>query len=724
MIPRARKAAFAGAVATLTATCLTGLYLIPAGFRSAGYFSVVRVHGACAHALIAAGVLAGALWFTSRPHHPWRLLLVLLGQLALAAVAVGLFFVAAASGYFEQLRSLSELLGSSESHAEAIVLSALCAGLVVAGIPGLALQPQQRRLRWLATSALLLLAAATLSGLPLLHTLPRQPGFDATHSLCGVLASVGLLLLIMARRLPPRGRRARALALAAGLAATTLTVAGWAGWYRAEFGRDHSPRPDDPHVIIASTPASRAEMLDPTRARIPARLLGGSERCGQPRCHPLEGAQWGGSNHRFALDNAVFRAVVADMVSELGPQSSNACMNCHDPIGVLAGSVTRAWTGGQPAHTGEGVSCALCHAITATPSQPKNGLMTVAAPLPYPGDTVEEQERNILLDPRDHIKSFFRGKVLTRDEVCGICHSLEMTPDTWAATNLRLSIPFNPHISYTKQNPGHGSSCTDCHMLITRTRDGTLGSPVHYDHQMAALNPDLHLYATGPARKDPSLKEVSGYTSAYMAGALAMSPALARFTRNIQGDGPTPFPWMEQLELARKGTILGLEAAGRLRGSRLELSLVTRNHRSAHVYPTGSRDFRQVWQEVKVTDARGVVVAHRGGLDKQGRLDPGAYRLGATVLDREGQPLRDHRVWEAFGVRDVRTIPPGGEHKNSLTLELPDTSHAPLTVVVRWNLRHANLSFTRSIFGDKGEVKFPVHLLGQARITVEGGEGG
>ena len=718
MTAHLRRAAYTAATMALAATCLSGLYLIPAGFRSPGYFTVIRLHAACAYALLLTGGLAAAFWLRSRERPLRRDLLLTGGQILLAGAGLLLFFLGKRAGLLPDVRSLSEVVGSSESHLGAIVGSALCAGLVLAALPGLARGAAEGRARWLGSAGLLLILLALATGLPLLHTNPRLPGFDATHSLCGVAASALLLLLLGVRRIHASALTGRVILLPAGLLLFALSLGAWGWWYLQEFGRDQTPSPGDPEVMLASTPATRAQMLDATRPRIPAALLGGSGRCSQAMCHPLEGAQWGGSNHRYALDNRVFRAVVADMVRALGPESANACMNCHDPIGVLAGTVTSSWTGGQPPPSGEGVSCALCHAIVSTPSEPKNGLMTVAAPRPYPGDTVEEQERNILLDPRDHIKSFFRGKVLTRDQVCGICHSLEMTPDTWAATDLRLSIPFNPHVSYAKQNPGRGSSCTDCHMLITRTRGGTLGSPVHYDHQMAALNPDLHLYALGPSAVDRRhLRDASTYTSRYMSGALAMDPSLARMIQRIQGDGPSPFPWVAFLEQVRQGPILKTRVSGRWQVSRLQLDVATVNHRSAHVYPTGSRDFRQVWQEVKVTDARGMIVAHRGKLDWKGRLGRGAYQLGATVLDHRGRPLRDHRVWEAVGVRDVRTIPPGGEHKNKVSLVVAEGAQSPLTVEVRWNLRHANIAFARAVLG-KDAAPFPVHVIGQAKVKI------
>lgn len=144
----------------------------------------------------------------------------------------------------------------------------------------------------------------------------------------------------------------------------------------------------------------------------------------------------------------------------------------------------------------------------------------------------------------------------------------------------------------------------------------------------------------------------------------------------------------------------------------------TRNHRSAHYFPSGSKDFRQVWQEIQVRDSAGRLVAQMGTLDDQQRVPPESHRLGGTVLDVHGDLLAKHRVWEAAKVVDVRVIAPGGSVEDDYTFALPDDVQLPLTVEVRWNLRHASAEFTEYVFDEPGK-RFPVHTLGRAEVVVD-----
>jgi len=149
------------------------------------------------------------------------------------------------------------------------------------------------------------------------------------------------------------------------------------------------------------------------------------------------------------------------------------------------------------------------------------------------------------------------------------------------------------------------------------------------------------------------------------------------------------------------------------------VQVVTRNHRSSHFFPSGSKDFRQVWQEIQIHDATGTLVAQLGGLDDEMRVPDGTHRLGGTVLDVEGEILAGHRVWEAAKVVDVRVIAPGGTVQDDYRLPLAEGVRPPLTATVRWNLRHASAEFTEYIFDEPGK-RFPVHVLGEATVELDG----
>jgi len=707
---RHRLARLAGH-ATVTAAVVTtgtGLLLIPLGVHTPGYFAILRVHLACGVALVVAALLALAMlaWARHLTLRDW-----LLPAAALAflwALLTALLNDVAGSDLFGQ-ECLSTMVWSIKGSREANLLTQMTVAAALIATGTLAIRDAAARQRWFLLAASAAAISAVLTGALAPGGMPRVPGIDAVHSLAGV----SLPLLVLGYRFLAR-RPGRPAAVIASLMLLALGVVAWGAGYRAEHGRFAVPDHDDRSVVLATLPASRAEMLDHGRPRIRANLLIGSARCGGPQCHPQQTDQWAGSTHRYAADNRLFRTVVGTMVGELGPHSASACMNCHDPVRVLAGSVAADWADGPPEPIAEGVGCIVCHSIVAVPHPAKNGVFTVAAPLPYPGDTQEEQEANLLLDPRAHARAFFRKPTILRDPLCVTCHSLEMTPDTWASAHLQLAIPHDAQRGYAPGRPGHGLDCTDCHMPVSRVPRDEL--PFIYDHEMPALNPDLPLYAVGPDSDGPAMVRVASYARDYLLGTLQRVPSRGPYPADANGAAN---PDQRAFSVLRKGLLLGVAIDAQWQGDALQLAVQTHNHRSAHDYPSGSRDFRQVWQEIRVDDASGRRLAHIGGLDAEGRLDPDAHTLGATVLDINGQPLREHRVWEAKTARDVRKIAPGGQTTDRYRLTLPADARPPLQVEVLWNLRHASLDFTRYTLG-KTAAPFPVHLLGRAALSLDG----
>ncbi len=700
---------------------LAGLYLIPASIRSPGYFHVLRVHMGLAHLLVPVAVVAAILQAVHRRaaiRRAWRLTMILPPVLFYVAFMIPVYIEWPASD-----TSLSQWVWSSYGDGDSNLLLRqliLASALVVVGA-GMRRSGAQLVFAWLSTLAIA--GVAWTTGSSLIVTSPRIGGADAVHSLAALFSVVAVALAAVSPRLPQVPFKPALFPALTG-AVLLVTALSWANWYRHEHGRRYSlsgwEEGERDGIVVARMPATREEMLDPDRQHVVPDLLNGSMRCGLPECHPIETQQWAGSNHRYSADNIVFRRVVQALIEDKGPEASNACMNCHDPIRVLEGTITEAWAEGAPEAWGEGVSCIACHTIIEVPGRPRNGEFTVRVPRRYPGDSEEERNRNILLDPREHARDMFPEPMILGDEPCATCHRLEVGTDLWMASDLNISIPFDPDETYGPENPGYGLLCNDCHMLVTKAAREDQAKFI-YDHETPAVNPDLHLYAMGPGASDPALAEVSEYTRLFLDGGVPRDPG---FEVPYAEEEATLQPDFRAFELLARGRLLRVELDGKVADGRIEVLAVTHNHRSAHRFPSGSKDFRQVWQEIEVRDAAGTLVAHIGGLDDEQRVPDDAHRLGGTVLDVNGDVLVQHRVWEAASVTNVRVIAPGGQVQDEYTFELPPDAQLPVTATVRWNLRHASAEFTEFVFEEPGK-RFPTHLIGLAEITVQetAGEG-
>ncbi len=508
---------------------------------------------------------------------------------------------------------------------------------------------------------------------------------------------------------------------AAGVPVVVVILAAVAWWWKVSYPHDlliadiRSPMDwvqeelpprallDQPGRRYATTPANRQERarLADREPKLDPSLVGDSLSCGEAGCHVLLTKQWAGSAHRHAADNALYGRVVALLVEERGVDEAAFCANCHDPVRVLSGTVREAYAGGAPP-PGDGVGCVACHGTVHTAMPPRNGIQTVREPRRYPGRTVEQRNRNIALDPRAHRQDLSANFRMALPGLgCASCHRVELGPDMGAAIVGHVQAAARP-----PWKPEGELSCTDCHMptlSIERSFEQAM-----YDHQLSGVNLDLALYATGDP--DPeALALVRENTARFLDGSIDLT-GLEQEVRTYE------IP-RETADALRKGGAVALELTARRVDGALQVEASTTNHRAGHPFPIGPFDLNEVWLSVEVRDAAGAVVGSIGELDAERRVDPRAHRLGARELQRGGEPLQHHRIWDVGGLEDERVIAPRETVSDAYVLPLPPDAAAPLTVRAAWRYRRANQDFTDWVFDGDGTT-FPVHELAWAEAVV------
>ncbi len=87
--------------------------------------------------------------------------------------------------------------------------------------------------------------------------------------------------------------------------------------------------------------------------------------------------------------------------------------------------------------------------------------------------------------------------------------------------------------------------------------------------------------------------------------------------------------------------------------------MVITNNKVGHDFPTGPLDIIQAWVEVTVTDEAGNVVFHTGQRDEENVIEPGTFMFKAEPVDRYGNLIDRHNLWEMVGVRFKRSLFPG-----------------------------------------------------------------
>jgi hypothetical protein len=692
---------------------LTGLYVFAVDLFAPGYFPVLAAHiavGLLLAVVVPVG-LGAHLKRTSSPGVksvlPVVLLLAIpavLVEIALAVEIRGSGDVAGRRGGERAAAELSYALWGTDNGDGAMVeMAAELATLLALLAALLAWRLRERQpsvpVRWTGVLASAALILAVTTGLA--AWLGRG---DARFDVLAAHSVIGLLTVVMAGAhfKAPRRILGRGWGSAVLVGTTLAVVLAWTPLYRAE----HRFRVEDDLEAGPRGPRDLHADGSDQGAPIPEELLLGSEGCGDAGCHEVLTDQWKGSAHRFSSDNALYRAVIDQLVRERGAGEARFCAGCHDPVRALAGTVEAAYADGAPP-PGDGVSCVVCHILIAPSGSPKNGDAAYRAPVPYPGKDRAVRSARIKLDPRYH-RMTMTSDITVHPEVCGTCHRLELGPFMGAAITTEVQNAYVRRSPSDHRYDDTVQFCSDCHLpAITRQGRGLM--PL-YDHQMVGINLDLPSYVTHPDADAGSLGRVLERTREMVRGS----------TDDGRVFPPPPFV-DEWPDASAAPGVLAVGVVGDRRGSSLTVTVTTQNHRIGHAFPIGPFDLREVWQRIVVRDGSGATVATVGGRGEDGRVDPEAHRLGAVELDRAGDPLRRHRIWDVAEVRDKRLIPRAGAVTDDYLIALPEGTVGPLTVEAVWLLRRTNLEFSRFVFGED-HPGFEVHEVARG-LWSEGASG-
>ena len=170
-------------------------------------------------------------------------------------------------------------------------------------------------------------------------------------------------------------------------------------------------------------------------------------------CHPDAGGAWQASGHAEATTGPLYRAwfKAADQTTQ--GQISPFCAGCHTPVGLLSGQIRSrwAWSGRElyplDAAAQGGVTCAVCHSLTATGVGNAAYVMASSAVL----DT-DHATRTTKYAPRN-------------TSSCAPCHE---------ATNPRTGLPVMTTYSewerspFNTGDPATETTCQGCHFADGR----------------------------------------------------------------------------------------------------------------------------------------------------------------------------------------------------------------------------------------------------------------
>ena len=402
-------------------------------------------------------------------------------------------------------------------------------------------------------------------------------------------------------------------------------------------------------------------------------------------CHSEIFKQWNGSMHSKAFVDPLWRTATKlfykDVTTNDQMLEIKACIDCHPPLGFRSYSIM------SPADDysklsylpTQGIFCNWCHNISEVKHLGDAGYEL------EPGGG--EDNPSTMLGPFKDADSPYHptkySELHTKSDFCGLCHNV-----SHAGNHMPIEQTYNEwkNSPYNTGKPGTTVYCQDCHM---RQKPGipSTGKTKRPDNPGKACD-------MGPVRQH--------IWTHYFVGGNAIVTKLLGSEMHAQMA-------VERLQNAADLELLQ-DSSYRKKGlSRVTATAI--NSRARHYLPTGLTEVRQMWLDVKITDAKGKILLRSGGLNEKGDIDKDAVIYHTKLGNEKGDLLN---VVLADRVLYDHRIPPKGYMIESYAFYIPDDAVPPLNVEVSLKYRSASQELARILLGEKAP-ELPV--IDMAHIT-------
>jgi tetratricopeptide (TPR) repeat protein len=438
-------------------------------------------------------------------------------------------------------------------------------------------------------------------------------------------------------------------------------------------------------------------------------------------CHADVHRQWAESAHRFSsFNNPAYRASVQETMDEMrnrygDTKQARLCAGCHDLVPLLSGRFDRAdFDPDTDTSAQAGLTCTVCHAISAVNSPRGNADFTITPPRHYPfvdsdNTLLSWLNRQLIKAKPAFHKHTFLKPVHRSAEFCSGCHKVHLPQSFNGYKWLRgqnhydsfgLSGVSGRGASSFYYPPTALKKCAQCHMPLEASDDFGAARfddsdvlTVH-SHLFPAANTALPYWRGAPAWVNESHRN-------FMQRALRVDLFGIKQNGEITGALSAPLrPVAPVLEP----------------GQRYLFEIVLRTIGMGHAFTEGTADSNQVWIEL-IVRAGDRIIAHSGAMDETGRVDPWAYFLNAYVLDHQAGRIDRRNAQDILTPLYNHQIPPGAADVVHYALDLPLDITGTVEVEVRVNYRKFDTTYLRFIQGDDfKDNDLPITLLASDQI--------
>lgn len=471
---------------------------------------------------------------------------------------------------------------------------------------------------------------------------------------------------------------------------------------------------DDYNYNYGENPFWPSQTTTPSQQFIAEKYIGNSQKCAN--CHQEIYQQWQSSAHKHAADDPTYVTNINLLAQNKGIEATRYCEGCHAPIALLSGKLTAGGKHGGITGTmgnNEGVSCLSCHNIQKVNNLNGVGSYHYTPHKPYIFSLTENsllQKINqwaIKASPEQHIKDMGRP-ILRTAKHCSTCHTQFMDKELnnwgWVKMQDEYAAWSKSAFSGNNNQPFSNQSkviCQDCHMPLEKASDPSANTDgLIRSHRFLGANTMLATMNNDKVQLDKTIE------------------FLRKNKLKVTIEKPHRKSAVQSTETINEGIRNPNEGPHyHYIGEEIEFAIAVANIGVGHNFPGGTADINEPWLEVKATDASGETIYHSGFVDPQGFVDPSAHKYVSRPVDRHGNEVWKHDLFNMIGNTYKNTIASGSTDIVKYSFNIPIWAKSPLLITATLKYRKLNNRYAKWALKEK-YTELPVVDMSVDSISV------
>lgn len=420
--------------------------------------------------------------------------------------------------------------------------------------------------------------------------------------------------------------------------------------------------------------------------------IANSHRC--VNCHDSVGQQWLASVHQQAASDPTYVRNINLLEINKGITATRYCEGCHAPVALLTGQLSpggkHGGVKGTPAFN-EGVGCMGCHGIQRLTSlrgvasyefTPAKEYLFAQSNNPV---LMRLHDQLIRLKPSQH-KADVGHDLLKDSAFCASCHTQFMDKDinNWGWVKMQDEYGdwlSSPHSGQNEENFSSSTvqRCQDCHMPLVTASDPSQNTQGKVrSHHFPGANTFLPLL-----RGD---KQQYEKTKAY----------LQSNKMRVSIDKPSRTDAIQSMDYIDEAIRISDETVPfYYLGETVEINVVVSNVGVGHNFPGGTIDINEAWLMFSAYDAQGTLIYTSGEIQPDGNVDPNAHFYRALAVDRKGNLVWQHDLFNMIGESFKRVVPAGAADIATYRFVVPSWAKSSMTLTATLKYRKLNNRYAK-----------------------------